>query len=98
MPPSRLPWMMMLSHSIAAALQTEISRSDRGAIEILGRRAQRQAPLLKAVEARRRVERAIDVLLDQHDGGAFGSDGAEALINVADDDRRQPQRQLVAKQ
>src|SRR5580700_5318912 len=98
MPPSRLPWMRMLSHSIAAASKTEIRCRDRGAIEIPGRRAERQAALLKTIEAYRSVERAIDVLLDQHNGDAFGGDGAEALIDVADDDRRQAQRELIAQQ
>src|ERR1700733_6424615 len=98
MPPSRLPWMRMLSHSIAVALQTEIRGRDRGAIEILGRCAQRQATLLKTVEAHRSVERAVDVLLDHDDGDAFSSDDAKALIDVADDDRSQPEGELIAKQ
>src|ERR1700728_5361406 len=89
--------MRMLSHSSAAALQTEIRGRYGGAIEILGQRAERQAALLEAIETCRGVKRAIDILLDQYDGGAFRGDGAEALVDVADDDRRQAKRQLVAQ-
>ena len=68
--------MKMLSHCIAApALQSEIGRGDRGAVEILGRRGQREPAFLEAIEARRGVERAVDVLLDEHDRRALGGDG-----------------------
>src|SRR6516162_10630455 len=97
MPPSRLPWIRMLSHAMAAASQSEIRCSDRGAVEVLGRRGQRQAALLEAIEPRRSVERAVNVLLDQHDGRSLGGDGAEALIDVADDDWGEAERQLVAE-
>src|SRR5580704_4654825 len=90
--------MRMLSHSIAGALQSEIRGRDRGAVEILVRRSERHAALLETIEVHRSVERAIDVLLDQHDGGAFGGDGAKTLIDVADDDWRQAEREFIAKQ
>ena len=53
---------------------------------------------LKAIKTRRGVERPVDVLLDQNDRRALSRDGVEALIDVANDDRRQSERQLVAQQ
>ena len=59
---------------------------------------ERDAALLEAIEARGRVERAVDVLLDDDERRALAADGAEPRIDVADDDRRQAERQLVAQQ
>src|SRR5271165_3724599 len=97
MPPSRLPWMKVLSHSIfATALYSEVGRGDRRAVEALGWRGQCKPALLKAIEPRRCIERPVDVLFDQHDRRAFGRNFPEAIVDVADDDRRQPERQLIA--
>src|SRR5271170_2964278 len=91
--------MKVLSHSISAtALYSEVCRADCRAVEALGRRGQCEPALLKTIETRRSIERPVDVLLDEYDGGAFGGDFPEAIVDVADDDRCQPQRKLVAQQ
>src|SRR6516164_321872 len=76
--------MIVLSHSIAAtALDAEIGRADCSAVEAFGWRGQSEPSFLEAIEARRGVERAIDVLLHEHNRRPFGGDLAETLVDVA---------------
>ena len=59
---------------------------------------QRHAALRKAVDAVRHLHRLDDVLLDHDDRGALRLDRRKRGIDVADDHRREAERDLVAEQ
>ena len=76
----------------------EIGGVDRVARQ-LGRPAgQRHAALLEAVDAVGDRQRLHDVLLDEDDAGALRLDRRQRRVDVADDDRREAEADLVAEE
>ena len=67
-------------------------------LQPLRRASQRHPPLQQAIDPLGGRERALDVLLDQHDRGALAADVGERAIDLLDHDGSKPERYLVAQQ
>ena len=63
-----------------------------------GRARQRDPTLEQAVDAIGDLECLVDVLLDDEDRRALRLDDRDGLVHLLDDDRRQPERDLVEQQ
>src|SRR2546428_8303491 len=69
-----------------------------GLLQLGGRPAQRDVPRLEQVGAVGQLEGHGGVLLDEHDGEPAASQLANGPRDLADDDRRKPERGLVEQQ
>src|SRR5262245_2973983 len=94
------PWMIMLPHSISLILSSrpEICRRDRLARQRCGRACKCDATFLQAIDAVCRLERLHNVLFDDHERAAFGKDGWQPRVEVAHNDRREPEADLIAQE
>jgi len=54
--------------------------------------------LEQAIDSVGRAGGALDVLLHQDDRGALGPDALERVVDLIHDERREPERDLVAEQ
>src|SRR5207245_3766665 len=66
--------------------------------EILRRAVEADLTLLHAVRVLHEIERDVDRLLDQHNGGSAVVDAPDHVQQLRDDDRRDAERQLVDQQ
>src|SRR3954465_5630188 len=72
-------------------MSSEEGDGECGAIECFGRSRQGEAPPQHAIQARRAALRERPVLLHEQQGGAFGGDGRQRGVDLANDSGRQPQ-------
>ena len=70
------------------AVTTRSAASDAGPSQVM-------APWSSSTTRSHSAERVADVLLDDQQRGAGGAQPVEAQVDLVDDDRRQPERQLV---
>src|ERR1700730_12492672 len=89
--------MMMLTQSIAPS-RSEIGGRD-GLARQRGRAArERDTALLQTKDLCRRVERRVDVLLDNDEGAPLRDDRRQAGIEVAHYDRSQAEAELITQE
>src|SRR3954454_23280204 len=94
-PPNSKPCRMASSKGM---MSSEEGDGECGAVECFGWPRQGDAALQQAIQASRAALRERHVLLHEHQGGAFGGDGRQRGVDLANDSGRQPQRQLVAQE
>ena len=83
----------------ATRRRAEVRRADRVVEQQLVRRAARHdAAALQQVRLPRGAQRERRALVGEQDRGALGGDPAQRLADLADDDRREPERRLVEQQ
>src|SRR5258706_7709497 len=99
-PPSSSPW-IKVSITSSAGLSfsdAEVRAADLLARELVGAAFERHATFLETVDPLRYLLRRRHVLLDDDHRHAAGDDRRQRRIDLADDDGREPERQLVAQQ